>query len=74
LSLLSFSEILVDHEQGGIVSMAASANSSQLLTLGRDERLFLWHWKNKTAPHSNANNGARFQTGRSQFYAFNLIR
>ncbi|XP_046446619.1 WD repeat-containing protein slp1-like isoform X2 [Daphnia pulex] len=39
------------HEQG-IISMAASANS-QLLTLGLDDKLCLWHWNatNKTIPH-----------------------
>jgi cell division cycle protein 20 (cofactor of APC complex) len=55
--------------------MAASANS-QLLTLGLDDKLCLWHWNatNKTTPHSNANNEAGFQTGRSQLDTFNLIR
>ncbi|XP_046643660.1 anaphase-promoting complex subunit cdc20-like isoform X2 [Daphnia pulicaria] len=62
------------HEQA-IISMAASANS-QLLTLGLDDKLCLWHWNatNKTTPHSNANNEAGFQTGRSQLDTFNLIR
>jgi cell division cycle protein 20 (cofactor of APC complex) len=73
LSLRSFSELLLDHKDG-IISMAASANSSQLLTLGGDEKLCLWNWKNKTAPHSNANSEAGFQTTRSQLDAFNLIR
>jgi hypothetical protein len=74
LSLLSFTQILLDHEQA-IISMAASANS-QLLTLGLDDKLCLWHWNatNKTTPHSNANNEAGFQTGRSQLDTFNLIR
>jgi hypothetical protein len=62
---------LSEHEEG-IVSMAASVNSSQLLTMGGDELLCLWHW-NESAPHSNSNK-AGFQTARSQLDAFNLIR
>jgi cell division cycle protein 20 (cofactor of APC complex) len=52
--------------------MAASVNNSQLLTMGGDELLCLWHW-NDTAPHSNSNK-AGFQIARSQLNAFNLIR
>ena len=68
---LSFSEMLLEHEDG-IVSMAASVNGNQLLTMGGDELLCLWHW-NETASHSNANK-AGFQTARSQLNEFNLIR
>ncbi|EFX63742.1 hypothetical protein DAPPUDRAFT_118892 [Daphnia pulex] len=64
----------ISYHKEGIISMAASANSSQLLTLGGDEKLCLWNWKNKTAPHSNKNSEAGFQTTRSQLDAFNLIR
>jgi hypothetical protein len=52
--------------------MAASVNGNQLLTMGGDELLCLWHW-NETASHSNANK-AGFQTARSQLNACNLIR
>jgi hypothetical protein len=52
--------------------MAASVNGCQLLTMGGDELLCLWHW-NETASHSNANK-AGFQTARSQLNEFNLIR
>lgn len=62
---------ILEHEEG-IVSMAASVNSSQLVTMGGDELLCLWHW-NETAPHSNSNK-AGFQTARSQLDAANLIR
>jgi hypothetical protein len=68
---LSFSEMLLEHEDG-IVSMAASVNGNHFLTVGGDELMCLWHW-NETAPHSNANK-AGFQTARSQLNAFNLIR
>jgi hypothetical protein len=68
---LSFSEMLLEHKDG-IVSMAASVNGCQLLTMGGDELLCLWHW-NETASHSNANK-AGFQTARSQLNEFNLIR
>jgi hypothetical protein len=51
--------------------MAASVNGNQLLTVGGDELICLWHW-NKTAPHLNANK-AGFQTARSQLDACNFI-
>ncbi|XP_057372660.1 uncharacterized protein LOC130693517 [Daphnia carinata] len=62
---------LGQHEEG-IVSMAASVNSSQLVTMGVDELLCLWHW-NETAHHSNSHK-AGFQTARSQLDSANLIR
>ncbi|XP_046633816.1 protein FIZZY-RELATED 3-like [Daphnia pulicaria] len=62
----------LDQHEDGIVSMAASVNGNQLLTMGGDELLCLWHW-NETASHSNANK-AGFQTARSQLNACNLIR
>ncbi|KAI9561228.1 hypothetical protein GHT06_012184 [Daphnia sinensis] len=62
---------LGQHEDG-IVSMAASVNSSQLVTMGVDELLCLWHW-NETAPHSNSHK-AGFQTARSQLDSANFIR
>lgn len=52
--------------------MAASVNSSQLVTMGVDELLCLWQW-NETAPHSNSHK-AGFQTARSQLDSANLIR
>jgi WD40 repeat protein len=67
---LSFSEMLLEHKDG-IVSMAASVNGNDLLTVGGDELICLWHW-NKTAPHLNANK-AGFQTARSQLDACNFI-
>lgn len=52
--------------------MAASVNSSQLLTMGGDELLCLWHW-NETGSQPIATR-AGCQKARSQLDAANLIR
>ena len=44
----------IEHEEG-IVSMAASENSNQLLTMGGDELLCIWQW--------SENNAASLKTG-----------
>jgi len=45
LFFLSFlvRQIQIEHEEG-IVAMSSSVNGHQLLTMGGDELLCLWHW------------------------------
>lgn len=60
-----------EHEEG-IVSMATSVNSNQLLTMGGDELLCLWRWSE--ASSETASNQAGQQAPRSQLDLVNLIR
>jgi len=58
-----------EHEEG-IVSMAASENSNQLLTMGGDELLCIWQWNGNSATSSRTGS----QPPRSVLEFSSLIR
>ena len=62
-----------EHEQG-IISMAASTDSNQLLTMGGDELLCLWKWSETALPNTGINKTSGCQTSRSLLDFGNLIR
>jgi hypothetical protein len=62
-----------EHEEG-IISMAASTDSNQLLTMGGDELLCLWKWSETALPNTGTNKATGCQTSRSMLDFGNLIR
>lgn len=72
LLFLSFlvGQTQIEHEEG-IVAMSSSVNGHQLLTMGGDELLCLWHWSETV--QQNASKAGPL-TVRSLLNPANLIR